>query len=491
MEDIIQKIIDLKDNVQSGLIKCGFDIDKEIAEYSIKMTLQETQVILRSTFLAFNRRSFVLSSFFTPEEISLIELTLKNIEGLYQQSENILAEEEYDPIWKLGELQTTSILSYPNPTSNVREKQVRPFVDLPIIDVPDQLDILKPLFRPFAYRGSEARGDTYKKLNENLLVVEKLQSDFISNLDKSEVNKNLVIAMRESAEDVLGEINKLKEEVKKNKKELEDEVAAVVLEIEKVQEKAEEWETRILEMHTNETKVSMAAAKAEEEAKEAELSKKQLDRLLKIAEENNDEATNAKEFLDSKLSEAEKLITQAKAVLNLSGTVSLGKFYDDQYIASKSSVKGWLISCGVLLSVAVIVCMWALLGYGSNREALYLISRVSVVPLLLGGLWFCATQYIKQKHIIEDYAYKRVLALSMVSFRNEIKDSSPSGVDAFVSAVLQELHKPPLDSLERKNLNEEVKLLKGVQTEMLKEMLDAMKSNMKDKVSSENEKQST
>lgn len=135
--------------------------------------------------------------------------------------------------------------------------------------------------------------------------------------------------------------------------------------------------------------------------------------------------------------------------------------------------------------------MWALLGYGSNREALYLISRVSVVPLLLGGLWFCATQYIKQKHIIEDYAYKRVLALSMVSFRNEIKDSSPSGVDAFVSAVLQELHKPPLDSLERKNLNEEVKLLKGVQTEMLKEMLDAMKSNMKDKVSSENEKQST
>lgn len=164
MEDIIQKIIDLKDNVQSGLIKCGFDIDKEIAEYSIKMTLQETQVILRSTFLAFNRRSFVLSSFFTPEEISLIELTLKNIEGLYQQSENILAEEEYDPIWKLGELQTTSILSYPNPTSNVREKQVRPFVDLPIIDVPDQLDILKPLFRPFAYRGSEARGDTYKKI---------------------------------------------------------------------------------------------------------------------------------------------------------------------------------------------------------------------------------------------------------------------------------------------------------------------------------------
>jgi cob(I)alamin adenosyltransferase len=488
MEETIQNILNLKDNVQSYLIKCGFDLDKEASSYSIKMALQETQVLLKSTFLSFNRRSFVLTSFFTESEIDSIALALNNIEDLYQKTLSILSDEDNSDVWVKEDLQVSSVFSYPNQTINVREKQMRPYVDLPLQEVPDQLDFLKPLFRPFAYKGSEARGDAYKKLNENLHYIERLQSDFISNLDESKKFKNSIEVLKEAAGNILGEITTLKTEVDKQKATIQEDTNVVNEELSKLQEKIDDWEERIQHMHIMESQATIAVNKAEAEASDAELSRKQLDRLLKISEANNKEASEAKEFLDSKLTEANALINQANTVLNLSGTVSLGKFYDDQYNSSKGSVKGWLFSCGVLLLAAVVVCMWALIGYDSSGEMIYIFSRLSVVPLLLGGLWFCATQYIKQKHIIEDYAYKRVLALSMVSFRNEIKNSSPNGVDSFVSAVLQELHKPPLDSLERKNLNEEVKLLKGVQTEMLKEMLEAMKTSVKTKANPEADK---
>lgn len=488
MEETIQEILDLKDNVQSLLIKCGFDLEKEYSSYSIKMALQETQVLLKSTFLSFNRRSFVLTSFFTDDEIKSIADHLGNIKDSYQQTLNILGDENNADVWINGELQASSVFSYPNQTSNVRERQMRPNVDLPLQDVPDQLDFLKPLFRPFAYKGSEARGDTYKKLSENLHYIERLQSEFINNLDGSERIKNSIELFKQAAKKTFDEIVTLKSEIDSQKASLQEDVNVVNGEVIKLQAKIDEWEERIQHMHIMESQASAAVNKAETEANDAELSRKQLDRLLKTSEINNKEATEAKEFLDSKLTEADDLINQANTVLNLSGTVSLGKFYDDQYESSKGSVKGWLISSGILLLLAVLVCMWALIGYDSSRELIYIFSRLSVVPLLLGGLWFCATQYIKQKHIIEDYAYKRVLALSMVSFRNEIKNSSPNGVDSFVTAVLQELHKPPLDSLERKNLNEEVKLLKGVQTEMLKEMLEAMKTSVKSKTKPEAEK---
>ncbi|MGZ5245297.1 MAG: hypothetical protein ACXWEY_01790 [Bacteroidia bacterium] len=68
------------------------------------------------------------------------------------------------------------------------------------------------------------------------------------------------------------------------------------------------------------------------------------------------------------------------------------------------------------------------------------------MPLPIAGAIFCANQYVRQKNIIEDYAYKMVLAKSIVGFSEQIrKDNSPDEeYTHYIKTVLNEIHNDPL-----------------------------------------------
>ena len=65
-----------------------------------------------------------------------------------------------------------------------------------------------------------------------------------------------------------------------------------------------------------------------------------------------------------------------------------------------------------------------------------------MIPLTLTGAMFCARQYVKQKNIIEDYAYKTVLAKSIVAFSEEFKGKEQ--YSQYIETVLREIHQDPL-----------------------------------------------
>jgi ATP-dependent exoDNAse (exonuclease V) beta subunit len=52
--------------------------------------------------------------------------------------------------------------------------------------------------------------------------------------------------------------------------------------------------------------------------------------------------------------------------------------------------------------------------------------------------------YTKQKNIIEDYAYKTVLAKSIIAFSEELRDKSPERYTEYLSTILKEIHQDPL-----------------------------------------------
>ena len=66
--------------------------------------------------------------------------------------------------------------------------------------------------------------------------------------------------------------------------------------------------------------------------------------------------------------------------------------------------------------------------------------------ILIAAAWFCAGQYVKQRNIAEDYAYKAALAKSMVGFSEQLSTESDKGAEYsyFIRSVLSEMLNDPL-----------------------------------------------
>lgn len=75
-----------------------------------------------------------------------------------------------------------------------------------------------------------------------------------------------------------------------------------------------------------------------------------------------------------------------------------------------------------------------------------------MLPLAWAAAWFCSSQYLKQKTLIEDYGYKLVLAQSLVGFSEEFlkyKDDESEAYKVYVEKVLNQLLQDPLRSRDK------------------------------------------
>ncbi|MDQ0432652.1 putative nuclease with TOPRIM domain [Pantoea agglomerans] len=195
--------------------------------------------------------------------------------------------------------------------------------------------------------------------------------------------------------------------------------------------------------------------------------------------------------LDQTLSEKQQkldtILTQAESVLGKASTAALGQFFKEQYEHSKQFLWIWPLMGFAFLSGAILICVITvfpgLINTGPSKDILpgidetaFIISRLVVSPLFLVGAWFCATQYVKRKNIIEDYGYKKVLSLSLLSFKAEIEKTGVQNTTEFIRAVQNELIKSPLDSLDRKHLKRESDFLKNLQSEVMSGMLKNVSS---------------
>lgn len=184
--------------------------------------------------------------------------------------------------------------------------------------------------------------------------------------------------------------------------------------------------------------------------------------------------------LEEKNIEINTIISQANSALGSATTVSLGGHFKEQYEKSQKGAWWWAAIGAAFLIGAIILCITTVFPSAAvmdskstpnNFELHYIISRLLISPLFLVGAWFCANQYVKQKNIIEDYAYKKVLSLSLLSIKAEIEKTNKDNAAEFIRAVQKEIMKSPLDSLDRKHFNKEMKLLKMVHSEAIKNII--------------------
>ena len=176
--------------------------------------------------------------------------------------------------------------------------------------------------------------------------------------------------------------------------------------------------------------------------------------------------------------EIKELIESAKKALNLKTAEGISAAIATQYEESKKPylVGWWSFGAILFFLLAIGITVWIISGYKIPETDSWnsIVGRVVAIGVAISAATFCARQYIKQKNIIEDYAYKMTLAKSIVAFTEEIKKSDKNQVAPYLTKVLDEIHKDPLRARTKpKEIN-----LSDKSINYLEKMIDVIKSKV-------------
>ncbi len=160
--------------------------------------------------------------------------------------------------------------------------------------------------------------------------------------------------------------------------------------------------------------------------------------------------------------EIKRIITLAREAMKLGSAQGISAAFIAQYetASNKKLYQRWVWGAGVSLAIAVGLTVWAFVGYGiKNPDSISsILGRVVAVIVTVSAAAFCAKQYVTQKQLAEDYAYKAVLSKSITAFTEEIATSvddknEEEYIRLYLTKVLDEIHKDPLRSRKESKQN--------------------------------------
>jgi hypothetical protein len=322
------------------------------------------------------------------------------------------------------------------------------------------IDNLKVKLRKYNVRNSIERWELFQEANKQLLEQGnefKEALKFINEIKEEATNSNTSVTEKlkaitkkfEELEEKIEEVDEVKTEIVLNSDKLESINENLVKVNGTAETYLEEIKESLSEAKNNEKLISAFALKVQERDN-------RLGELQQLTEENkqklNDYDTERINILD----EAKELIEKAKTALNYNTAQGIGESFQAQLTdAKKWQFSGsWIIGASIFILVAIGLGIWILVD--AADELHIIIGRIALIPLPIFGAIFCANQYVKQKNIIEDYAYKMVLAQSIVGFSEQLKKDPSEDKGEYVhymKVALEEIHKDPL---RRRNQNQKL-----------------------------------
>lgn len=314
-----------------------------------------------------------------------------------------------------------------------------------------QFEALKILIRNYNIRGTAERQVEFESEISNLIKIKLSIQEELNELKKikAEIEKEneLLKEQAETSNEKLGEIEEQLENIISRKTELTKQTENLkaynddlILSKQQADDNLEEIVNSLNEIKSNEKLITSFANKVQERDKK-------LSELENLTETNSQKLKDYETERIAILAESKKLIESAKTALNYKTAEGISASFQVQYEnANDKYVFGsWIIGAIVCLLITIGLGIWILQNVPNDLVILF--ARISLLPLPIIGAIFCANQYTKQKNIIEDYAYKMVLAKSIVGFSEQLKKNGTENNEEYIHYIktaLEEIHKDPL-----------------------------------------------
>lgn len=326
------------------------------------------------------------------------------------------------------------------------------------------LDYLKRLLRPYNLRTDKKRMIVFQqKIDELTRKAEQLTQTLEEIQNKENNITQISIEVSEQAKaiserkDSIETLLTQSEETKEQLDNLKEELEKVAEEIRTSQTASSEAKTKAIACKDE---VEEFVEKINEQEKRIEKQNAQFETFKKTLDKNT---TEQKQYLEEVL----KLIEQSKLALSYTTSVGLSASFDTQYqeLKGKCSYKLWIWMVAAIITIigVILIGVWLINGNHqvSNENVspmwMQIVGKISMIPLLVTATVFCAKQYTKQRNLLEDYAYKRTLAQSMVAFSEELREKDSERYREYLSMVLSEIHQDPLRYRVNPNAKEESK----------------------------------
>ncbi|WP_325079656.1 coiled-coil domain-containing protein [Klebsiella aerogenes] len=371
---------------------------------------------------------FVYTSFFTQEEKENIISLLKLIDNytssilldifsneVYSNISNINDELiKYSRISKFiqgSQNQSSNIASFKNLAANELAK---------ITDVKDEIEINASQIRELADRNATSHEKIIKLVTDLRAESKKLES----------AGAEIEYVLKRS-KDALSSIELSSEQIR-----LTDETLNNIVK----------------------TNKSMQAEILKQSENSAVEIKKLLDKKAEIEQ--------LKEIISAEIKNAKELNFKANSALKLSGTYRLSRHFRDAYKTANKNKLFWAIISMIAAFVCIAFVVYMLImmdevsSYPSTGQESHLLllffARFSMIPVLIGFFAFSAIQYVKQNNISEDYAHKKLLSETLVSFKQEINKNDTDKSSLFMDNILKSVLSSPLNSIDKKSHQMEI-----------------------------------
>lgn len=305
------------------------------------------------------------------------------------------------------------------------------------------MDALKPELRSLQARWLPERHD-----------------EFLEGVDALHQRAALISSAVRESQDVLDDVDSVREdaratnaEVASQRDDVQVKVQAIDDALSQARASIEEASSLVARARGEQEEVSSILTQANQHADVVEGF---ADRVVAREEQLDAQETRTKRFDErlealeteraSALEEAQALIDEARRALQYTTAQGLSASFTEQYIAARDSTapKWWILSSAWLLLSAVVVGQSAFTA--SELSLGIVLMRFTLVPVLVGAAAFCAAQYTKHRAVVEDYAYKAVLAKSIVGFSEQLAGESSANEEQklFIQSVLAQIHQDPL-----------------------------------------------
>lgn len=338
---------------------------------------------------------------------------------------------------------------------------------LAYIDSPQSLfqfiDSLKIKIRKYNIRGNSQRWELFQEVNKQLLEQGNEFKEallFIKEIKEEASNSNISVSEKlesitkkfAALEEQIEEIELVKNEITSSSEQLKTINTALL----KVKEDADENLEGIVESYrevkSNEKVINSFSQKVQERDN-------RLGELQQITDEIKEKIIGYENERVKILDEAQTLIESAKTALNYKTAEGISASFQTQLEDAKKWYlsASWIFGAAFFVLIAIGLGVWITID--ATNDLHLIIGRIALIPLPIIAAVFCANQYVKQKNIIEDYAYKMVVAKAIVGFSEQLKKEPSEDKGEYIhymKVALEEIHKDPLRRRELKQATSKI-----------------------------------
>jgi hypothetical protein len=133
---------------------------------------------------------------------------------------------------------------------------------------------------------------------------------------------------------------------------------------------------------------------------------------------------------------------------------ALGKTFGERKAELKKEVQSWkwwtLLSITFLFIAAGAVYFEILSGI---NETTTLISKIALLIPASAAVWFAASNYNRERKLLEEYAFKSSISLSLDSYRKvlneELDDKERDKIAGFLIASMDKIYSSPLENISK------------------------------------------